>query len=142
MKVLLPSTGAESLNCDKCNVFLNYVVNDERERTPDFLVYLALPGHEPRFCLVEFKEQPDTHAVSQLKEGIKVLTEHADRFKVVPQPQRLECVIARNRSKGAPHAAQLGIILNRRLPYRGKPIKIRLLSVPDKLFPDIDASYY
>jgi len=142
MKVLLPKSGVEILDCDKCGLFLVFRTNREREKYPDFLVYLNIPTEEPLFCFVEFKNQPVTHAIHQIKKGIEVLQSQYANFSVVPEPQLIDCVIARNRRKGMAHAAQLAVIVGTTFYYRGKPSKIRFVNWGDKLFPNIDNRYY
>lgn len=136
-RVLLPKTGAEILNCDKCTLFVVFGPNGEREETPDFLVYLTIPTEEPLFSFVEFKPQPETHAIDQFKKGINVLQERYKYFSVVPKPQKLDCVIAYDRSKGMAHAAQVALILGTKFYYQRKPSVIRIIHWGEKLFPKI-----
>lgn len=142
MRVLIPKTAVEILDCDKCKQFFVLGPNNEREETPDFLVYLSVPTQESLFCFVEFKNQPETHAIEQFKKGIKVLQERYKYFSVVPEPQRVDCVIARDRGKGMAHAVQLAVIREAKLFYKGKLSQIRFVEWRKKLFPHISNSYY
>ncbi len=101
---------------------------------PDFLVYVYDPLKEPLFSLIEFKEQPTTHAVSQLEKGLEVLKNHPKSFAVIPSPKRVDCVIAMNKKKGCAHAAQLAIILGWKGTYFGSACKIRLVDFPGSLY--------
>lgn len=142
IKVVLPKIGVEILDCDKCTRFVVFALNGEREEIPDFLVYLSIPTEEPLFCFVEFKTQPDTHAIKQLKSGIEILQAQYKYFSVVPEPQNVDCVIARDRGKGMAHAAQLAVIRGTVFYYRGNPSTIRFVDWGKKLFPNISNSYY
>jgi len=142
MKVLVPKFGVEILDCDKCGVFVVFRANNEREKTPDFLVYLNIPTEELLFCFIEFKNRPTTWAIKQIKKGIEILQTQYKYFSVVPEPQIIDCVIARDRRKGMPHAAQLAIIRGTILYYHGNPSKIRFVNWGDKLFPNIRDNNY
>lgn len=142
MKVLIPKTAVEILDCDECNQFFVVGPNNEQEETPDFLVYFTIPTEEPLFCFVEFKNRPETHAIEQFRKGIKVLQERPNYFSVVPKPQRMDCVIARDRGKGMAHAVQLAVIREARLFYEGNLSKIRFVQWGKKLLPHISNGYY
>lgn len=132
----MPQAGIEVLDCDKCDAFEVFGPNGQRQESPDFLVYLSIPPQAPVFCLVEFKPQPDTHAINQFKAGLDVLQQQQTRFAVMPKPNKLDCVLAYDRSKGMAHAAQVAVILGTIFYYAGKPSKIRFVHWGKQLFAD------
>lgn len=141
IKLILPKNNVESLDCDKCTVFQKYETNAQKQITPDFLIYSTIPGKGPKFTVIEFKEQANSHAIKQIANGFQIIRTESAYFNVIPKPEKAEGVIARDR-RNRTHAADTLVIMNYPISYLGQPVKRRLADFGDRLFNDLPESFY
>ena len=96
--LILPAD-SECLYCDLCGVFAGRKSPDSK-RMPDYIIYITSEGYKAQWVVVETKNPVKSdYAVSQIRQGLKRMTDMPEMFAVKPRPQVLLGLLVHGRKR-------------------------------------------